>query len=61
MRPLRPVDTRPGHVYFDHGTVRGKNRLTDADEDAIVKVGFLNLDEPRSVHDLLLRPGAEPG
>ena len=61
MRPLRLVDTEPGHVYFDHDTVRRKNRLTDGDEETIVEVGFLDLDMPRRVHDLLLRLGAEAG
>ena len=61
MRPLRLVDTRPGHVYFDHDTVQRKNRWTGTYEDAIVKVGFVDLDDPRSVHDLLLRLGAVPG
>ena len=61
MRPLRLVDTEPGHVYFDHDTVRRKNRLTDGDEETIVEVGFLDLDMPRRVHNLLLRLGAEAG
>jgi hypothetical protein len=59
MRPLRLVDTRPGQVYFDHDTVRRKDRSTGTWEEHIVEVGFLNLADPREVHDLLLRHGAE--
>lgn len=61
MRPLRLVDRRPGHVYFDHDTVRRKDRNTGLYEEYLVEVGFLDLPDPQSVHDLLLRLGAEPG
>ena len=61
MRPLRLVDTRPGHVYFDHDTVQRKDRSTGTYETHIVEVGFLNLSDPRAVHDLLVRMGANPG
>ena len=59
MRPLRLVDTRPGHVFFDHDTVRRKDRSTGFYETQIVEVGFLNLASPREVHDLLVRFGAQ--
>lgn len=61
MRPLRLLDTRPGHVWFDHDTVRRWNRWSEAYEEHIVEVGFLNLPDPREVRDLLVRLGAEPG
>lgn len=59
MRPLRLVDTRPGHVYFDQDTVRRKDRSTGTWEEHIVEVGFQELAAPREVHDLLLRHGAQ--
>jgi hypothetical protein len=61
MRPLRLEDARPGHVWFDHDTVRGKDRSTGIWDEQIVEVGFLNLANPREVHDHLVRLGAEPG
>jgi hypothetical protein len=61
MRPLRLVDSQPGHVYFDQDTVRRKDRSTGLEETHIVEVGFLDLAEPRDVRDLLVRLGAEPG
>jgi hypothetical protein len=61
MRPLRLVDTRPGHVWFDHNTERRKDRSTGGWEEHIVEVGFLNLTDPREVHDALVRLGAAPG
>jgi hypothetical protein len=61
MRPLRLVDTSPGHVYFDHDTVRRWNRWSEAYEEHIVEVGFLNLPHPREVRDLLVQQGADPG
>jgi hypothetical protein len=60
MRPLRLEDTRPGHVWFDHDTVRRKDRSTGRWEEHIVEVGFLNLANPREVRDALVRLGAEP-
>ncbi len=61
MRPLRLIDTRPGHVYFDHDTVERKDRSTGFTETVIVEVGFLDLADPREVRDLLVRLGADPG
>ena len=61
MRPLRLVDSQPGHVYFDQDTVRRKDRSTGLEETRIVEVGFLDLADPRDVRDLLVRLGAEPG
>lgn len=60
MRPLRLVDTRPGHVYFDHDTVQSRDGSGGWKEE-IVEVGFLHLAEPRDVHDRLLRLGASAG
>jgi hypothetical protein len=59
MRPLRLVDTRPGHVWFDHDTVERKRQGTW--ETEIVEVGFQTLANPREVHDLLLQHGAVAG
>ncbi len=61
MRPLRLVDRQPGHVFFDHDTVRRKDRSTGFYETHIVEVGFLDLATPREVHDLLLRFGTQAG
>jgi hypothetical protein len=60
MRPLRLVDTGPGHVYFDHDTVQSRDGSGGWKEE-IVEVGFLHLAEPRDAHDLLLRLGASAG
>ena len=61
MRPLRLVDTRAGHVFFDHDTVRRKDRSTGIYETHIDEVGFLDLSAPRDVHEFLLRLGAKAG
>ncbi len=60
MRPLRLVETRPGHIYFNHDSVRRKDRSSGVTETRIIEVGFLNLANPREVHDILVRLGAEP-
>ncbi|MBL9047938.1 MAG: hypothetical protein JNK34_11625 [Tabrizicola sp.] len=60
MRPLRLVDTSPGHVYFDHDTVQRRDGSGGWKEE-IAEVGFLHLAEPREVHDRLLRLGAGAG
>lgn len=60
MRPLRLVDTRPGHVYFDHDTVQRRDGSGGWKEE-IAEVGFLHLADPRDVHDRLLRLGASAG
>lgn len=59
MRTLRLVDTSPGQVYFDHNTVRRKDRSTGTWERHIVEVGVLNQADPCRVQDMLLRHGAK--
>lgn len=61
MQPLRLVDTRPGHVWFDKETVPMKDRSTNSWKEEIVEVGFQNLSDPRLVHDLLVGHGAVKG